>query len=176
MEQVSRCMLPAQISEPYPPVRAEARSPQYARAMLSNVGGSTSEMSAVCRYFYDHLVTSGVPELAEALHHISIEEMHHLEIFGILALQLGADPRLWSVQQGRYIWWTPEHLSYPRRLGPMLHSAIQAEQATIRKYRNQIRWIRDGNVVENLRRIVLDEERHIEILTCMCDKYASSGL
>lgn len=64
-------------------------------------------MSAVGQYVYAQLVTEGVPEVAEALRQISMEEMHHLKIFGTLAQQLGADPRLWSVWKGRHVWWTP---------------------------------------------------------------------
>ena len=88
MAQDSRCALPVQAQEPYPPVQAEGRSIPYARAILSNVGGSTSEITAVNRYFYAQLVTD-VPEVAETLRSISFVEMHHLNIFGRLALQLG---------------------------------------------------------------------------------------
>lgn len=173
MDHEDRCALSARAPEPYPPVHAEGRSIQCARAMLSNVGGNTSEMSAVSRYLYGHLVTAGMPEVAETLLQIGIVEMHHLNIFGALALQMGEDPRLWSVQRGKRLWWSPEYNTYPRRIGPFLYGALQAEQTAVRKYRNQLRWIRDGSAVENLRRILQDEERHIEILTCLCDNYAS---
>ena len=57
----------------------------------------------------------------------------------------------------------------------LLYGAIQTEQASIRKYRSQCLWIRDSNVVENLQRILQDEESHIEILTCLREKYAHAG-
>ena len=175
MEQAGMSRVPVAAAQPYPPVRAQGRNPQYARAILSNLGGNNSEMSAVGQYVYAQLVTEGVPEVAEALRQISMEEMHHLKIFGTLAQQLGADPRLWSVWKGRHVWWTPEWLTYQRRLGPLLYGAIQTEQASVRKYRSQCLWIRDSNVVENLQRILQDEESHIEILTCLREKYAHAG-
>mgnify|MGYP006866390731 FL=1 len=36
--------------EPYPPVQAVGKNRRYAEAMLDNVGGSNSEMSAVAVY------------------------------------------------------------------------------------------------------------------------------
>ena len=150
--------------EPYPPVQAERPNHRYAEAMLDNVGGSNSEMSAVGLYFYGHLAALEVPEAAEIFHRISLVEMHHLEIFATLARQMGEDPRLWGVQQGRKRWWTPEYLQYQRRLGPMIRIAVREEKASIRKYRAQARWIGDRNIVENLRRIIQDEEQHLVVL------------
>ena len=161
--------------EPYPPVRAEGRNQKIGAAILDNVGGGNSEISAVAMYVYDHLVTHGLDEVAEAFHKISIVEMHHLEIFGTLALQLGEDPRLWGVNQGRKSWWSPGYLSYPRQLGPLLRYAVREEKASIRKYRAQARWIPDQNVTANLRRIVADEERHLEVLTELYDTYVGGG-
>lgn len=161
--------------EPYPPIRAEGRNQRYGAAMLDNIGGCGSEMSAVSLYFYDHLVTAWRPEVAECFHHISVVEMRHLEIFGTLALQLGMDPRLWSARQGRRFWWTPEYNQYPRKLGPLLQNALRGERETIRKYENQIRWIRDANIVENLERIILDEKQHIDIFRTLLEGYAGTG-
>lgn len=163
MEMVP-CGAGAQSPEPYPEVRVRGRDPRYAQAMLSNIGGVTSEMSAVSLYLYDHLVSGDTPT-ARIFREISVVEMHHLEIFSELAMQLGADPRLWSVQRRRRVWWSPEYLQYNRMTGPLLQTAIRSEQAAIRKYENQARWIADENVRANLRRIILDERCHLEEFT-----------
>lgn len=81
---------------PYPDIRVAGKNPEYARAILSNIGGDDSEMSAVSLYFYDHVMTLELPDVSQAFHSISIVEMRHLEIFCKIALQLGADPRLWE--------------------------------------------------------------------------------
>lgn len=167
----NRCNYNCRAQEPYPEVRCEGRNQRYAEAMLNNMSGASSELSAVSLYFYDHLITAGVPEVAKAFHDISIVEMHHLEIFGTLAMQLGADPRMWYSQQGRRMWWSPDHIHYTRKLGPLMHNAVMGERATIRKYENQLRWIRDGNIQANLKRILLDEYLHVELLLCLSDAY-----
>ncbi|BFK87548.1 manganese catalase family protein [Pseudoflavonifractor sp. DSM 107456] len=149
--------------EPYPEIRVEGRNLRYARAMLSNMGGGTSEMSAASLYLYDQLVCAGEEALAQTFHEVAMVELHHLEIFGALAVQLGGEPRLWSVQRGRRVWWSPEYNQYNRMMGPLLQAAVRAEEASIRIYENQARWIGDENVRANLRRILADERCHLEL-------------
>lgn len=160
---------------PYPEIRAEQRSHRYAEAMLDNVGGVNSEMSAIALYLYDHWMTAEMPEVSQAFHRISMVEMHHMEIFATLARQMGEEPRLWGIQQGRRHWWTPGNLPYQRKLGPLLRIAVREEKAAIRKYRAQCRWIGDRNIVENIRRIIQDEERHIAVLEELYGVYVGPG-
>ena len=148
---------------PYPPVNAGEKNTAYALAMLDNVGGSISEMSAVSLYFYDHLVTEDDKNISQIFEEISIAEMHHLEIFGELSLQLGADPRLWTRKNNRMIYWTPQYNKYTRNLTAILTNALNSELAAIAKYEVQAKTIKDQNVVENLQRIIVDEKIHAEV-------------
>lgn len=161
---------------PYPAVEVTGPNPRYAGVMLSNVGGSNSEMTAVALYFYDRLVTWEVPEVAEVFRRIDMVEMHHLEIFGELSRMLGADPRLWRRQSGRAIWWTPGYLQYTQCLGALLRVAVREEENIIRKYEEQASWIRDFHVVENLRRVIQDEEVHLEIFRELLRSYGGMRL
>lgn len=172
MESNSLCST-CRAPEPYPEVRTEGRNPRYAAAMLSNFGGANSELSAVNSYFYNRLVTVGIPEIASAFHEISIVEMHHMEIFATLALQLGADPRPWSLQQGRRIWWSPDFIQYTRKLGPLIHGSIQSERAAIQKYEGQLRWIRDPGIVANLQHILQDEKLHLTLFQSLYEAYGN---
>jgi bacterioferritin len=158
---------------PYPEVRAGEKNWRYGQAMLSNVGGGTSEMSAVARYIHSGFVQAGRREVADCFRHIAMVEMHHLDIFGQLAHQLGEDPRLWAPFRGGRRYWTPEYLRYPRPLEAILRQTMEEEQTAVRKYSQQALWIRDENVVANLRRIIADEEVHIQVLTELLDSYCS---
>lgn len=155
---------------PYPKVQAECKNRNYALAMLDNIGGSNSEMSAISLYFYDSLVSQEYPEMANTFHQISMVEMHHLDIFGTLALQLGADPRLWTLNRGRQVYWSPAYNQYSRDIHDILADLIQGEKGAIEKYSNQAKTINDPNVVANLNRIILDEEVHVKTLTMFYDK------
>lgn len=159
-------------ASPYPVVKVKSTNRFYAREMLSNIGACNSEMSAVSLYFYNSLVTSNLyEEVAACFHQVMLVEMHHLEIFGKLAQMLGADPRLWRCGRGNMMYWTPGCNQYPRRLNDLLRNAIVGEQEAIAKYSRQAECIRDPYIVENLNRIILDEQHHIAIFQGLWESY-----
>jgi len=158
------------VDKPYPPIRVEAPNSNYACEMLSNMADVVSEMSDVARYFYISVVTRPYSSYMSAcFHHISIVEMHHLDMFAQLAQLLGADPRLWNCRD-RSRWWSPSFIGYPKEIKGLLEESIEAETAAIRKYSRQARTICDQNIVEILNRIILDEERHRQIFEKMCQQ------
>ncbi len=166
---------PCRADGPYPEVRAAGRNPRYAEMMLCNMGGSNSELSLAGLYFYDHLITAEYPELSELFRRISAVEMEHLEIFGTLARQLGADPRFWCRQGGRMTWWTPAYLHYSPQMGPLIQIALREEEAAARKYEEQACHISDRNVAVNLLRIARDECCHAQLLRDLLERYKKGG-
>lgn len=169
-----------QAATPYPPIKAAGQNRQYGMAMLDNMASQNSEMSAVGLYFYNHLIAAGHREISDAFHFIGIVEMHHMQIFAELAMQLGENPRLWSrhPRNGRYVYWSPACMRYPHIQPPaygcpvskaslriILSQAIEGEQAAVKKYMNQTDWIKDVNICDNLRRIAADEQMHVDIFT-----------
>lgn len=149
---------------PYPPIEVDAPNAVYAMEMLSNIGDCNSEMSAISLYFYNSIISKHpYDEIAECFHKIMIVEMHHLDIFGQLAYLLGADPRLWSYDGSQSVYWSPACNQYPRRIKEVLRNAAEGEQAAIDKYARQADRIEDPHIVDTLRRIIIDEEHHIEI-------------
>ena len=93
--------------------------------------------------------------------------MHHLKIFGQLAMQLGADPRLWtrSLRTGRYMYWDAGYLHYSSSIKELLSAAIASEREACSKYLKQASWIQDPNICDNLKRIAADEQMHAELFT-----------
>lgn len=160
------------VTTPYPEVRVTQQNPVYAQMMLDDMGGSVSEMSAVALYFYDNLLTEKEAVVAEAFHKISITEMHHLAIFGQLALLLGESPRLWSQRnQGRF-YWTPGYLNYYCDLTDILRNALAGEEAAIQKYQSQLNVITDPYIIDNLQRIIEDEQAHVKIFKFLLYKFS----
>ena len=153
------------VDSPYPPIQSEVRQNEYAYAMLSNIGSAVSEMSTISSYVYNSVILSHeYGDLAECFHKMSIVEMHHLKIFASFALQMGADPRLWSLNKRRPHYWTPAYNNYPREIREMIENSIRGEEGAVQKYTRQTKTIRDANIIENLERIIIDEQRHIEVL------------
>lgn len=179
-QPLQSCDVAYQAATPYPPVKISGLNSHYAAAMLDNMAGQNSEMSAVCLYFYANLVTAGYKDVAEAFLRINMVEMNHLNLFGELAMRLGENPRLWCRQprSGRYMYWNPASLKYPYIQPPapgcrisesnvrtILAQAIEGEQAAIRKYMQQTSWIQDVGICDILRRISADEQMHVDIFS-----------
>lgn len=163
-----------QSSLPWPPVQAAGKDPCWAAAMLDNAGGQISEMSAVSLSFFNSLAASAWQEIADTFRQISQSDMCHLEIFSSLALQLGAEPRLWSrcsPAGGRCRYWTPAYLPYHTDLPRMLAAAIDFKERSRQKYLVQASWIRDENVCGSLQRIAEDEFLHLQALKGLYRKY-----
>ena len=156
---------------PYPEIKAERKNPKYAGEMLSNIGGSASEISAVSLYVYNSLILWQDKEAAAAFHKISIVEMHHLEIFATLARMLGAEPRLWAPRGNRMQYWSPVYNKYFIEREKAIKNAVEEERRTIEKYTRQARRITDAFVVENIERIIMDEQVHVEILNGLLRGY-----
>lgn len=153
---------------PYPPVKPGSCRLDYANAMLSNVGSDNSEMSAVCLYFYNSVILEkGFENLAQCFHKISIVEMHHMDIFAKFAFLMGQDPRVWSCRNQKMYYWTPDYNYYPRQIREVIENSIRGELAAIEKYQKQAETIYDENIVANLKRIIMDEQHHVEIFHSM---------
>lgn len=151
-------------NSPWPSIEVVSQNQRYAAAMLSNIGACNSEMSAISLYVYNSIITKNYFfDIAECFHRISIVEMHHLNIFGELSIMLGADPRLWSYQNGRMRYWSPACNRYPTRIGALVTNALNGELEAIKKYQAQAQWIDDFNIKAILNRIIADELCHVEI-------------
>lgn len=156
----------------YPPINVTNKNSNYARAMLDNMGGENSEMSAVSLYFYNNLMADKKYEdIAYIFHKISIVEMHHLEIFGKIAYSMGEDPRLWTWRCNKRVFWTPSYNNYPIEFNRLMHNSLKGELAAIDKYQYQIRNIDNHCIVSNLERIIKDEEVHVDIFKEIIKEY-----
>lgn len=149
---------------PWPPIEIISQNKQYAAAMLSNIGSCNSEISAISLYIYNSMITRNFFfDIAECFHKISIVEMHHLNTFGELSIMLGADPRLWSYQNGHLRYWSPACNHYPTRIGELVANSLAHELEAIKKYQTQAQWIDDCRIRAILNRIIADELCHVQI-------------
>ena len=89
----------------------------------------------------------------------------------MLARQLGADPRLWTSRHNRAVYWSPGFNQYPKALPQLIEHSLQEEQFAVEKYTKQINVIKDEVIIHNLKRIILDEELHVNILENCLNTY-----
>ena len=154
-----------QSSGPYPPLRVQCPNPVYAEMMLSNLGAANSETSAVAFYRYARLMSLHEDaDISNLFNKVSIVEMHHLDLFGRLALELGADPRLWHCRNNRREYWSPCHVNYAHcSVADLVKNALEDEHAAIRKYECQLERIADPHLAALLRRVIEDEREHVKL-------------
>ena len=70
---------------------------------------------------------------------------------------------MWTHYGCKKAYWSPGCNQYPKDLSSLMQNVINSEKAAISKYQHQIAYIRDENITEILRRIILDERLHVEI-------------
>lgn len=160
------------IDLPYPSIEDLDVNVNYGQMMLSNLSGLHSEMNALSLYFYNSVILKKTyPELMKVMKGIAIVEMHHLQIFADMCFLLGVDPRLWDCQNDYLEYWSPGFNIYPRQIHTLLENAIIQEQNTISIYSHQIEIIDEPIICDTLKRIILDEQLHVEIFQEYLKKY-----
>ena len=124
----------------------------------SEYAGKVSEDTAIHTYLFQSMVVSS-PEISQILMEISKVEMKHFHLLGCLIKKLGVLPVYLDPVDAHHPFWSGKYVSYEGDFGEMLLLDIQA----IRDYEAIVHTIGDEQVQEVLKRIVLDEQLHLEI-------------
>ncbi len=126
--------------------------------------GGASEMTAVNQYAFQETQVCG--EVKEALKQISRVEMHHFHCLAEMINCLGGTP-IYRSPQG---WWTGQFVDYSTgNLNRMLQMNIAGERQAIKLYRTLIEQTEDCELKETFRKIIANEEQHIEIFKRLMD-------
>lgn len=154
---------------PYPPIQVREKNQTYANLLQVDYCGAVSELSAITQYINNENRLSGERcPMAKTLLGIAVAEMMHLQKLGELIVLLGGVVGFAVKQQnGRQKVWTPEYLTIPEQVRPMLLADIEAERAAIKQYAMHMKMIQDDCVNAVLARIIKDEEYHIMLLKAL---------
>ena len=170
------------VNLPYPNVNITNPNPCYGQLLLCDYCSCTSELRAVLQYNYHRLrLTELYPDVALALNYICGVEMIHLDLLGEIILQCNCDPKYRTLPfgsggQSNYYRCTPDCCDYSKTLGKILLENIALEKAQIEQYRRRCTQIPDESITGILKRIILDEELHIEILSGFYGKYCGNNI
>ncbi len=162
-DNASGAYLSARVDEPYPVVTVTEKNCRYASIISDGYAGEGSESTAIAQYGVHRLYLKDLENSYEAYGAIIQVEMIHWRLLGDLVLQLGNAPLLRSCLSGRY--WSGSFPMYRNTFAQIIQSDIEGEKAAIAHYQRMIRQIGDTQIQNLFKRIILDEERHIEILT-----------
>lgn len=154
---------------PYPPVSVPIPNPYYAKLVSGAFAGPGSETTAIAQYACHRFFLSGYPEIYNAYLYIAAVEMMHFNFLGELVKNLGLNPALFSWETNEY--WNGKNPDYQYILKQILESDIQGEKNAVAHYTRLISQIPVGELQALFARIILDEKRHIEILTGFFNTY-----
>lgn len=155
---------------PYPSVPVSRPNRRYAKLLSGAYAGCGSELTAVTQYAFHRLFAGEYPQVYEALGYIAAVEVTHLTLLGDLIRRLGSVPVYADLGSGGGFW----RGSCPdcsTAIVKMLAADIAGERDAIAHYEMLICRIGDESINDLLRRIILDEQKHIEILTPFYERY-----
>ncbi|MEN8078024.1 ferritin family protein [Clostridioides difficile] len=160
------------VNLPYPEVKVKEKNPKYLDLILLNYASSISEFDAIAQYTYHQIaLTYENKEIAETIRGISIVEMHHLELLGQIIIKLGGEPGFW-INNKKKNYWSAKLVNYDlSSIENILTIDIQDEKAAIKQYKETISKIDDEYINAVIKRIILDEEFHIQLLVGLYTKY-----
>ncbi len=158
--------------EPYPEIKAAKKSKMAVDLLLEDYSGNVSELTATLQYMYHNFVIKPFNEsLANLLEKTAIVEMIHLEVLAAAIIALGGKP---IYKTGDYFnpkYWCADTINYGKNLEERLQSDLDSEYKAIRRYREHISRIDDPGIQTLLKRIILDEEVHVELFKEALKKY-----
>lgn len=156
-------LFPYQVNLPYPQVEVQEPNRRYATLISDGYAGRGSEMTTVNQYWVHRYYLEKYPPIYLAYEKIVQVEQIHLQILGKLIYDLGSRPFLQSCVTNHY--WSGMFPNYQCTPEAILQSDIQGELDAISHYKLLICQITDDQIQQLFARIILDEQRHIQILT-----------
>lgn len=152
-----------QSDKPYPKVEVERENVEFAKMLLDDYAGINGEDTAIHQYLYQSLVND---EVSKVLKEIAKVEMIHLNILGELICKLGYTPAFYTIDSNLdcIIPWNSNCLDYTLDVESFLLDDIEGEKRTIKRYQKHIEKTDDLHVQAVLKRIIEDEEVHINCL------------
>lgn len=154
----------AVVSEPYPPIKVEGKNRHYADLLSVDFTGAVSEFTAVTQYVNHEIrLKENYCNIAETVLSISISEMMHMDILGELIVLLGSSLTYNAYYCKKKHLWTPKYVEYKKTPRDMILSDIKAEEGAIAQYKDHIKRISDVYITNILKRIIKDEEHHINL-------------
>lgn len=155
------------VNKPYPEITGATGNPMTV-AILKNLASSrTSELSGVLQYIYQSVVADKTnSEIADVLEEIGIVEMTHLDMLMHAITDFGGIPKYEDSKGNMF---TSQYINYTPKLKDMLDANIVSEKRAIEEYKQAIDRVKNESLKDLFRRIIEDEERHIEIFEHLRD-------
>lgn len=144
---------------PYPKLRVVGPNKKYANLLKEDYASLHSEATSITQYLYHHYVLNDVEkEISIMLREVAFVEAEHFDALAKLIVLLGEKP-IYHSNDG---FWKSNYVNYGFDILEQLKSDLRLEYIAIENYKRHIEQIDDRYIKAVLRRIILDEEAHIQ--------------
>lgn len=141
----------------------------FAKMLYDSYAGAKSELTAVLTYMYEYLTNEDAEDVSMLLKMISRQEMKHLELLGEILVFNGLNPYFMSSYGNK---WCSDMVKCSfKSIYDMLEHNILSEHEAISEYTRLISICSNQSIKEVLRRIIADEENHIQIFEMLKSRY-----
>lgn len=154
---------------PYPELSNVTPDYKFGRMVYDAFAGSKSELSTILTYVYEYLTNGDFDEVVTFLKMISKQEMKHLELLGEILVSLGMEPYYMSTYGNK--WCSDNVKTTFSCLEDMLKFNIEEEKEAIKGYQNLVEMCANESIKAVIRRIIMDEENHVQIFEILRKKY-----
>lgn len=159
---------------PYPKVSCNQPDDHFGKMVYNAYAGSKSELTTILSYVFEYLTNEEYEEVVNFLKMISKQEMKHLELLGEILVSLGLEPYYMNTYGNK---WCSDNVK-PKCscLEEMLAFNIEMEKEAIEGYEHLVKVCADENIKAVIKRIIMDEESHVQIFEylrkkhCECEK------
>ena len=151
----------------YPSVEVKKADEGNACIIYELFAGKVSVLSSFLTCIYDGAYFYDEREnVADVFRRVALCKQNHLNMLALLLTKLGARPEYHGCSRGRYSWWNSEtDINYSTYLKMALLDVIEMETKLIENLNVGAAEVRDPYISTLLRRIVMDDRRHLEIFT-----------
>ncbi len=150
----------------YPEVEVSGKNEGSACIIYNLFAGKISELTAFLTYTYDGAYfNDAINNAAETFKNIALCKQNHLNLLALLLTKLGSMPKYHDCIRGDFTWWNAEKdMKYPSYVNMALLDAIDLETQLIENYNIASAEVRDPYISTLLRRLVMDNRYHLDLL------------
>ena len=162
------------LNKTYPTSRVQQQNFFYATLLLDDYAGVLSEETLMHTYLYQYATQKqNFPDIAEALQQLAQTQMKHLSLLGETISLLGVDPKFRTInrQTKQETYWTSVNVNYEKGILAILNNNIAQVQQLIQQYQLHYRAIQDQNIRILLKRIIEDEQLHLQIFQYFLNQF-----
>ena len=153
--------LEVRVNQPYPEIVGAVEDMQTVGVLKNLATSKMGELNGVLQYIYQSVIADKTnKEIASIFEEIGIVEMMHLDMLMHTITDFGGIPKYEDANGNPFNF---SNINYSVKLKDMLQNNIKDEMIAIEAYTNARNKVKNQSLKDLLDRIILDEQKHLEV-------------